>query len=1717
MGDLMRSVDWSETPVGPVDQWPASLKTTLRMLLNSKFGMFLWWGPDLVQFYNDAYRPSFGKAGEKHPKAMGQRGKECWGEIWSIIYPQIEQVMTQGVATLNENQLVPIYRNNLLEEVYWTYTYSPVFVESGDVGGVLVIETETSRQVIGERRTTLLRDLAVSLNSASNVKEVCRQAMQVLANGSHDIPFALIYLLSPDGSSLDLAGSAGLSHTHPALLAKVKADNPAAEGWRLWETIHARQPLEMHKLDKRFGRLPGGPWPEDTKTAYLLPLVPNDQSNPVGVLVTGASPRGVWDNEYKSFLDSVGRQISSGIVTARAYEDEKKQVEALAEIDRAKTLFFSNVSHEFRTPLTLILGPLQEWLRNPKHDTSREQIEMMHRNGLRLQKLVNTLLDFSRIEAGRIEAAYVPVDLASYTADLASNFRSAIEKAGMQLKINIQPLSEPVYVDTDMWEKIVLNLLSNALKYTFAGEIEVKLTEHTGEVQLLVRDTGEGIPEKDLPIIFERFKRVEGARTRTYEGSGIGLSLVQELVKLHRGTVTVKSTEGEGTSFFITLSKGKAHLPADQIKQGGAPKTKSLERRAFIEEIEQWLQKEGGGPGIEKRPPLPAGDKPKIVLADDNTDMRKYIRRLLSEHFEVIAAPNGKEALNAVLRDTPDLVLTDVMMPEMDGYSRLAILKNNPRTARIPVVVLSARAGEEARVEGLEAGADDYLTKPFGANELVARVSSLILASKTRYETENRLYELFMQAPALIAVLRGPMHVFELANPPYMQIVGTERNIIGKPIRNALPEVATQGIIQILDSVYESGVPYYGNELLVKLDPTGKGDLQDVYFNFVYQPIKNSLQQVEGILVHAVDVTEQVQVRKAITDSEEKYRGLFESMNQGFCIFEVLFDDKNEPVDYIYLEANPVFESHTGLKNVVGQRVTELVPNLERHWFEIYGKVATTGESTHFEHGSEVMGRWFEVYAFRIGGVESRKVALLFTDITERKKTEQKLQYHATLTEHIADAVIATDLQYNIVSWNKSAETLYGWKQEEVLGRSAKEIVPTTFINGNQSTDWQKGLATEGYWTGEILQKRKDQTSIPIHCSVTYVLDANEKPIGAVAVNRDITERKEAEKALQKTEEKYRRLFNSIDEGFCIIEVLFDNSKKPIDYRFVEVNDAFKKQTDITDAKGKTMREIAPRHEEFWFKMYGEIAATGESKRFVSYASQFHRYYDVYAFPAGEGLDNHVAVLFNDVTKRQLAEEALKQSEEYYKTMTDNTPVMTWNTQPDGTCTYLNKQWYDYTGQTPESGLGFGWLKAVHPRDLKKTEQITKVAYEREAPFSLEYRLKGNDGSYRWHLDTGLPKFGNTGVFEGHVGAVIDIHERKTAEEKLRESEEFNRTLLESSPDCVNALDLNGAIISVNNNGRRMMEIENFGDLKGKLWTKLWEGDYFRAAVAAVEKAKNGGIGHMLGYRTTAKGTPKWWDVLVAPVKDTTGAVERLVCVSRDITTLKELEKQKDEFIGIASHELKTPVTSIKGSIQIIDRLFQEKSYEMVDNFLKKADLHVNKLTALINDLLDISKIQAGKLEYNFTDFIAREIITDAVEQVSHQKKNHKITVLGNLDATVYGDKARLEQVVTNLLTNAIKYSPHATEVILNAESDGGSLTVSVTDFGIGIPGEKLSNIFDRFFRVEKSSHQFQGLGLGLFICAEIVKRHGGEITAKSTEGVGSTFSFTIPIKQAAA
>jgi len=809
MGALMRSIDWSKTPVGPVQGWSQALRTMVCLLLRNRFPILLWWGPRFVQFYNDAYRPI---PGAKHPTSMGQTASECWAEIWHIIGPMVEAPFRGEAATWSDDLELYINRRGFLEESHFKVAYSPVpdeTVEPTRIGGVLATVAETTQVVFGERQLRALRELGARAATAQTPDQACETSADTFRENPRDVPFALLYLLDEAGERLRLAASCGL---RAGVDAAAPASQPVASpaGWPLERVVTTWQVEIIDDLAARFGSLPAGAAREPARAAIALPLASPDQARAYGVLIAGLSPHRALDETYRGFFELAAGQIVTAIRNARAYQEERKRAEALAAIDRAKTEFFSNVSHEFRTPLTLMLGPTEDAL-SSNGPLDGDALQIVHRNQLRLLKLVNNLLDFARLEAGRAQASYEPTDLAALTRDVASSFRAAIERAGLEYRVEGPAADAPTHVDREMWEKIVLNLLSNALKFTFAGAITVSLAPGVDRVELRVTDTGTGIPEHELPHLFERFHRVHGARARTHEGSGIGLALVHELVRLHGGELSVASELDRGTTFTISIPRGTGHLPASHLGTPRLLASTATPAAPYVAEAMRWLDDGGAAEATSVRERDDDSARARILLADDNADMRDYVRRILERRWDVEAVADGEQALAAARARPPDLILTDVMMPNLDGFGLLRRLRDDEALRATPVVMVSARAGEEATVDGLAGGADDYLVKPFSARELVSRVETQL---KTRAAARAKDEFLAMLGHALRNPLAPILTALQLMHLRGSHIFEKERAVIDRQVRH---------VVRLVDDLLEVSRMARG-KLSLDLQPVDLGE-----------------------------------------------------------------------------------------------------------------------------------------------------------------------------------------------------------------------------------------------------------------------------------------------------------------------------------------------------------------------------------------------------------------------------------------------------------------------------------------------------------------------------------------------------------------------------------------------------------------------------------------------------------------------------------------------------------------------------------------------------------------------------------------------------------------------------------------------------------------------------------------------------------------------------
>ena len=823
-GEVARAVDWSRTSLGPAADWPQSLKTIVSVILQSRHPMFLWWGPELIQVYNDAYLPSFGAG--KHPVAMGQRGRDCWQEAWPIIWPQIDDVLSRRRSSWNEDQLVPVFRNGKIEEVYWTYGYSPVLDDQGGVGGVLVVVNETTSQVVVARRSRTMRLLAERTALTTDPTVLLNAAVDVLHGARHEVPFALVYRYDGRSRALRLVRSAGLSD--PATV------DATVRGRLGPSPFRDREPCaEVLRCDAACA-LPGGVWPEPATALFVVPVSPSGPQRSTDVIVFGLSPRLPFDDGYRNHLtqianhlgfaqaqinafriqaaadsernnlllqapvgtallsgpqhlfrlanprfcrmmrrdDIVGKTYREvlprpeerrlGEILDRVYETgepfsteeyrvpedlqddgtrqdryfkfnveplrdaqdqvygmmavaieiseqvrarqvlERSQAEnqkLLAELEaasRAKDEFLAMLGHELRNPLSPIATALQLMKLRGDRRTTREQ-QVIERQVNHLTRLVDDLLDVSRITRGKVELRKERVEVADVIAKAVEMASDLFEQRNHDLSFDLGP--ERLWVDGDpvRLAQVVANLLTNAARYTErGGKITVSARLQGGEIVIRVKDNGSGISPELLPRIFDLFVQGHRSSDRAQGGLGLGLALVKNLIALHGGSVVALSDgPGKGSEFVIRLP------PAAEM-EASAP-----------------TRSDHDGP-----PPPSKAKSKRVLIVDDNNDAADSLADLLRDvGHQVEVAYSPVAALKLVETYRPQVAVLDIGLPVMDGYELAARLRANPVLADCLLIALTGYGQSHDLTRSEEGGFQHHLVKPVDIAKLLELVA----------------------------------------------------------------------------------------------------------------------------------------------------------------------------------------------------------------------------------------------------------------------------------------------------------------------------------------------------------------------------------------------------------------------------------------------------------------------------------------------------------------------------------------------------------------------------------------------------------------------------------------------------------------------------------------------------------------------------------------------------------------------------------------------------------------------------------------------------------------------------------------------------------------------------------------------------------------------------------------------------------------------------------
>lgn len=574
------------------------------------------------------------------------------------------------------------------------------------------------------------------------------------------------------------------------------------------------------------------------------------------------------------------------------------------------------------------------------------------------------------------------------------------------------------------------------------------------------------------------------------------------------------------------------------------------------------------------------------------------------------------------------------------------------------------------------------------------------------------------------------------------------------------------------------------------------------------------------------------------------------------------------------------------------------------------------------------------------------------------------------------------------------------------------------------------------------------------------------------------------------------------------------------------INPVFKNLWANRDVLNKPMRQAWPELGQGFYEMVEHVYDTCETVQSYEYSvkrswndnSQTESYFDFVFSPYCNqqgGIDG-VMVMGFDVTDKVLANREFAEQHMLFKDITDAASTALWTVDTRGNITFVNHTWIDWTGQPYESHLGRGWIEYVVPEDRDRVISSYIRDVNRKRQYAVDFRVLRSDGITQWVAATGKPRYLSNGEFAGYVGSCMDITERKKSEQLLKDSEERFRNIADSAPVLIWMAGNDKRTTFLNKSWMQFANIMQLLSDRGYLQSDLIHPHDKEMVIGAYNQAFNNRQEFYLEYRMMGREKYyRWIGMKGVPRFAADGTFEGYIGSGMDITDMKEHEQIKNDFIGMASHELKTPITSIKAYIQLLLTIYKsDDEDEFLMKSLNTVNKQINKLTRLITDLLDVSKMESGRLSLNSEPFLLNDLLKETIDEVQHTAAHHDI-VYSQMEAiTVYADRDRIAQVITNFLTNAIKYSPESDRVDVKVTKLAHEVKIAIQDYGIGINPEEQSKIFNRFYRVEGRNEQtFSGFGIGLYVAAEIVKRHNGSVWVESEKERGSAFYFTLPLQ----
>jgi PAS domain S-box-containing protein len=1138
-------------------------------------------------------------------------------------------------------------------------------------------------------------------------------------------------------------------------------------------------------------------------------------------------------------------------------------------------------------------------------------------------------------------------------------------------------------------------------------------------------------------------------------------------------------------------------------------------------------------------------------------------------------------------------------------------------------------------------------------NGTLEQVTEQVNARKKIETSDKRFRDTVKQAPVGITILRGSSYMVEMANDAYLQLVDRrESEFVGRPLFDSLPE-AEETVRQLLDDVLSTGIPFHGIELAVPIKRLGKEEIS--YFNFVYHPLKEEDGTISGIMVTVTDVNETVRAKHFLAESEKQLRNIVINSPVAMAILR--------GKDYVVEVANKTILETMWKKReeeVAGKKIFDIFPELKGQKYamlldEVYttGNIHAESEAVIELYTNGVPNKFYaDVQYAPLTEADNTISGIMITanDVTTQVKARQTIEESEQRLRSFVESApfpigVYTGKEMRIQLVNQSIIDVWG-KGNDVIGKLYAEVLPELKESGiyeQLDSVYTSGVPFHAHNQRVDLLINGRIEAHYFNYSFTPVFNGSGNIYGVMNTAAEVTDLTIAKQKVEKSEKEFRELADHLPE------LVWTTDKDGLQ-TFASIR--WKEFTGLDPYDAATFEKmIHPDDLQNLLTIWSNCLAKGDIYRAQVRLKSKEGHYDwfyVHGEPVrdSEGkIEKWIGAFTNFNEQKKIEEELvaallqIEQSEKRFRNVANSAPVLIWMAHTDTMRYFFNTAWQDFTGRKLEQEMGNGWAEAVHPEDLKKYLDHYLTAFEKQEQFYTEYRLKRHDGEYRWVAAKGVPHFSVEGVFEGFIGACMDIHERVIYQKKLKEDEERLNIIINASELGTWEFNLITSEVQYSDRYLQIFGYDEWVELsheqlvshlhpddllvrkeafdrafetgilqyesrliwkdqslhwfegKGKVFygennqpvrlvgtiRDITEEKYFRQELLAREKKfrlladsmpefvwtgePEGNLNYfnqsVYNYSgltpeqmeaggwlqivhpedreenirlwtnsiKTGKdfifehrfrrydGNYRWQLSRATPQRDADGNIQMWVGTSTDIQDMKEQDQQKDLFISMASHELKTPVTSIKGYVQILQSMYEGSKDKFLKTSLATVDKQIVTLTNLISELLDLSKIKSGSLVLNSQSFAIDQLIKETVKEIKHINPGYNISFSGNKKNMIDADRGRIGQVLINFLNNAIKYSPDSKEIKVTSIVKDGSVLVSVYDSGIGIEKQDQAKIFQRFYRVEgRNENTFPGFGIGLFIASEIVRRHAGIIGVNSEPGKGSVFYFSIPL-----